>query len=416
MRTRLRANSARRRIAAAVIAAASLTLPLMLAAQRPPQELAISPVEQPGRRSAPADATQRSQQLSYPQGTTNWVLQYLLALGSGLLFLLALNAIVSKRNNRESSGSLAKEAAKLNRLAIGYPEGMTIFEELRQQQLLEDRLTPLGVTITWTSYPSASTLLTDLSRGSIDFCGGGGTASIFSQAAEHLFVRVAREKYPDLQGEAILVHDDSAIHDLADLRGKRVAVDEGSSAHYVLIRALQKAGIGYHEITPILLPQNEALPLFQRHELDAWVVWMPYAPTQSRRLYPGRSIADLHSILGQEASSAVPTLYYAIPELVRDFPRTLKAILEELNEAGVIMNQRLLQQAEDQASQHPQKEEQLASLRQRSLERALLPLDDPTLSQLQHQANVLHELGLVGHRVNVRDGSYSLRLRQNWTC
>jgi sulfonate transport system substrate-binding protein len=49
------------------------------------------------------------------------------------------------------------------------------------------------------------------------------------------------------------------------------------------------------------------------------------------------------------------------------------------------------------------------------LERAILPLDETALGSLQRQANVLHDLGLIPQRVNVRDGTTSLLMRQNWT-
>lgn len=352
-------------------------------------------------------------QLAYPPGSTSDLLHFALLLGGGLLALQVLKSVSGRRALRNPA-SLALETRHLSQLRIGYPEGMTFMEELRRQQGLEERLSPLGIDIIWSSYPSASTLLTALSRGQIDFCGGGGTASIFAQAAGHLFVRVAREKHPDLRGEAILVHNDSDLQSLRDLRGRRVGFDEGSSAHYVLIRALQIVGLSYHDIEPLPLPQSQALHRFKAGEIDAWVVWMPYAPTASRRSYPGRSIADLHSILGDRAAAEVPTLYYATPELVRDHPQLLKAILEELNEAGVQHNRQQLAEAEG-LSPEDLEPDLLESLRQRSLERAILPLDDPTLRSLQHQASILHELRLVPDRINVHDGTYSLLARQNWT-
>jgi sulfonate transport system substrate-binding protein len=254
----------------------------------------------------------------------------------------------------------------------------------------------------------------------IDFCGGGGTASIFAQAAEQLFVRVAREKYPVLDADAILVPEQSSIQILADLRGKRIAFDEGSSAHYVLVRALESAGIQYSEIEPLMLPQREVLPLFEQGLIDAWIVWMPYAPTNQRRRYPGRSIGTLQSILGEQTLEELPTLYYAIPDLVRDYPRLLKAVLEEVNEAGVILNQQRLALYRDRLTSSsrdtdPADDPQLLHLERRTLERALLPLDEPTLATLQRQANLFHQLRLIPSRVNVRDGAYSLCMRQNWS-
>lgn len=43
------------------------------------------------------------------------------------------------------------------------------------------------------------------------------------------------------------------------------------------------------------------------------------------------------------------------------------------------------------------------------------PHDEPTLSTLQRQANLFHQLRLIACRVNVRDATTSLCMRQNWT-
>ena len=299
---------------------------------------------------------------------------------------------------------------------------MRIFEELRRQQLLEDRFQGLGLQIDWRSYPSASSLLDDLSQGWIDFCGGGATASIFSQAAHHLFVRVAREKYPDLDADLILVPDNSSIHQLQDLRGKRIAFDEGSSAHYVLVRCLEAAGIDYNDIEPVMLAQQDALSLFKEGLVDAWVVWMPYAPTEARRHYPGRSLGSLESLLGSDVGREVPTLYYAIPELIRDYPRITKALLEEVNEAGVLSLENRLAELKDllglEADSQPAQlalKTSIEQLEARIQERTLVPLDDNTLHHLQEQANRFYRLRLISERVNVADVTHSLRMRQNWS-
>ncbi|MBL1208954.1 aliphatic sulfonate ABC transporter substrate-binding protein [Geminocystis sp. GBBB08] len=333
----------------------------------------------------------------------------------GILFAILLDRIVYKRSNGDTSLYASKEAKKLKQIKMGYPEGMTNLEVLKQQGYLERYFEPLGVTITWSSFLSASSLIEALSNGSIDFCGGGGTASIFSQAAEHCFVRVARDKYTIPKGQAILVLEDSPIKTLADLKGKKVAFDQGSSAHYLIIKALEKVGLQYSDIEPIYLTQPEALPLFRRGEIDAWVVWVPYTLTEMRSAYPGRCIADLETIFGHRASLEVPTLYYAIPELVRDYPDILKTILEEVNEAGAWAKKQELETAQRLVNHHELDASILTELQKRSIERAIIPLDEPTLKALQDQANIFRDLRLIPERINVRDGTYSLITKQNWT-
>lgn len=354
-------------------------------------------------------------QVKLPKDSTIRLLETVGLFVGGIIFCVVLDRWFSNRSAHSGNTPLAEQARRLKQLKIGYPEGMTNLEVLRAQGLLENRLRPFGLIVTWSSFLSASSLIEALSNGTIDFCGGGGTASIFSQAADHVFVRVAKEKYTAPKGQAILVPEDSPIQTLADLKGKKIAFDKGSSAHYVLVRALAKVGLEFSDIEPIYLTQPQALSLFRQGEVDAWVIWVPYATTQVRSAYPGRSIADLESIFGDKASVEVPTYYYAIPELVRDYPDLLKVILEEVNEAGTWAKKQELEATVRLAEHHQIDPSIVEILQQRSAERAIIPIDDQSLTALQHQANIFRDMDLIPERVNVKDGTYSLQTKQNWT-
>ena len=354
-------------------------------------------------------------QFKFPRNSLSRVLETVGLFAGGIVFCVFLDRWFSKRSVISDNTPLAQQARRLKQLKIGYPEGMTNLEVLRAQGFLEKRLDPLGLTVTWSSFLSASSLIEALSNGTIDFCGGGGTASVFSQAADHVFVRVAREKYTSPKGQAILVPEDSPIQTLADLKGKKIGFDKGSSSHYILIRALAKVGLDFSDIEPVYLTQPEALPLFRRGEIDAWVIWVPYTVTETRSDYPGRSIADLESIFGDKASLEVPTCYYAVPELVRDYPDLLKVILEEVNEAGAWAKKQELEAALRLSEHHEIEPYILEDLKQHSIERAIIPIDEQSLTALQHQANIFRDLKLIPKRVNVKDGTYSLQTKQNWT-
>lgn len=350
-----------------------------------------------------------------PENSTTRLLETVGLFMGGIIFCVVLDRWFSNRSGGSSNTPLAEQARRLKQLKMGYPEGMTNLEVLRTQGLVETRLRAYGLSVTWTSFLSASSLIEALSNGTIDFCGGGGTASIFSQAADHVFVRVAKEKYTSAKGQAILVPENSPIQTLADLKGKKIAFDKGSSAHYILVRSLAKVGLDFSDIEPVYLTQPEALPRFRRGEIDAWVIWVPYTTTQARSAYPGRSIADLESIFGDKTSVEVPTYYYAIPELVRDYPDLLKVILEEVNEAGAWAKRQELEAVQRLAEHHEIDPSIVETLQQRSGERAIIPIDDQSLTALQHQANIFRDINLIPERVNVKDGTYSLQTKQNWT-
>ncbi len=133
-------------------------------------------------------------------------------------------------------------------------------------------------------------LLEGLNVGSIDFGTVGEAPPIFAQAAGANLVYVGNEP-PSPSSEAIVVPKDSKIRTLADLKGKRVALNKGSNVHFLLLKALEKAGIGYRDIETVFLPPADARAAFERGSVDAWVIWDPFLAAAEKQL-GARVLAD----------------------------------------------------------------------------------------------------------------------------
>jgi len=140
---------------------------------------------------------------------------------------------------------------------------------------LESRLAPLGFKVEWREFPSGPPLLEALNAGAIDFGQTGETPPIFAQAAGVPLVYVGYEP-PAPEGEAILVPKDSPLKTLTDLKGKKVALNKGSNVHFLLVRALEQAGLKHAEIEPVYLAPADARAAFERGAVDAWVIWDPF--------------------------------------------------------------------------------------------------------------------------------------------
>ncbi|HVG52550.1 MAG TPA: ABC transporter substrate-binding protein, partial [Xanthobacteraceae bacterium] len=69
---------------------------------------------------------------------------------------------------------------------------------------------------------------------------------------------------------------DSPIRKVTDLKGKRVGLTKGSSAHNVTIATLEKFGLSFGDITPVYLAPPDAAAAFMRGSIDAWAIWDPY--------------------------------------------------------------------------------------------------------------------------------------------
>lgn len=167
---------------------------------------------------------------------------------------------------------------------------------LKSKGTLEDKLKAAGYKVVWTEFPSGPPLLEALNVGAIDFGNTGEAPPIFAQAAGAPIQYVAYEP-PAPKGEAILVPKDSKLTSVADLRGKKVALNKGSNVHYLLVKALEKAGIKYSEIEPVFLAPADARAAFERGAVDAWVIWDPFqaaaeAATGARTLADGTGVVS----------------------------------------------------------------------------------------------------------------------------
>jgi sulfonate transport system substrate-binding protein len=159
-------------------------------------------------------------------------------------------------------------------LRIGYQKYGTLIL-LKASGSLEKRLAPLGVSVTWSEFPAGPQLLEGLNVGSVDFGTVGETPPIFAQAANAKITYIGYEP-PAPRGEAIVVPANSNIKTVADLKGKKVALNKGSNVHYLLVRALENAGLKYSDIAPVFLAPADARAAFERGSVDAWVIWDPF--------------------------------------------------------------------------------------------------------------------------------------------
>src|SRR5436853_140263 len=139
---------------------------------------------------------------------------------------------------------------------------------LKSKGTLEDKLKAAGYQVIWTEFPSGPPLLEALNVGAIDFGNTGEAPPIFAQAAGAPIQYVAYEP-PAPKGEAILVPKDSKLNSVADLKGKKIALNKGSNVHYLLVKALEKAGVKYSEVEPVFLAPADARAAFERGAVDA---------------------------------------------------------------------------------------------------------------------------------------------------
>ncbi len=110
----------------------------------------------------------------------------------------------------------------------------------------------------------------------IDLAWVGSTPPIFGAAAGSDFKIIAAVKERDAQENSILVPPDSPIQRVEDLKGKKIAVPKGSSAHGLLLGALNRVGLSGGDVTPVFLAPADALAAYSAGQVDALVIWDPF--------------------------------------------------------------------------------------------------------------------------------------------
>ncbi|AHF76636.1 Aliphatic sulfonates family ABC transporter periplasmic ligand-binding protein [Sodalis praecaptivus] len=156
---------------------------------------------------------------------------------------------------------------------IGYQKGSVSMVLAKSHRLLEQRYP--ATRIQWIEFPAGPQMLEALNVGSIDLGSTGDIPPLFAQAAGADLLYVGAEP-PKPEAEVILVPKDSPLKQLADLKGRKVAFQKGSSSHNLLLRALQSAGLSFRDIRPVYLTPADARAAFQQGDVDAWAIWDPY--------------------------------------------------------------------------------------------------------------------------------------------
>ncbi len=225
---------------------------------------------------------------------------------------------------------------------IGYQKYGTLIL-LKAKGGLDEKLQALGYGVSWTEFPAGPQLLEALNAGVIDFGSTGEAPPIFAQAAGAPLVYVGNEP-PAPLGEAILVPKSSPIQSVADLKGKTVALNKGSNVHYLLLRALEKAGVAYADIKPVFLAPADARAAFERGSVDAWAIWDPYyaaaqAATGARTLVTGVDLVpNVQFYLATRAfatqdGKAVDALIAALDEVDRWAGKNTAEVANQLSDA-----------------------------------------------------------------------------------
>ena len=210
--------------------------------------------------------------------------------GTAALAALALSASVAACGSSSKSSSSASASSGAAAAASGSATATTINASAKAptlvvgdqagtgaQALLQAAglLHKLPFPVKFADFTSGPPILQAMSSGSVDVGGVGDAPPVFAAAGgAKIAVVGARRNNP--KSAALLVPKGSSITSIQDLKGRKIAVAQGSSADYHLLTVLTKAGLSTHDVQLVYLQPAQALAALSSGSVDAWDVWSPF--------------------------------------------------------------------------------------------------------------------------------------------
>lgn len=159
--------------------------------------------------------------------------------------------------------------------------------------------------------------------GGVDFSFATATAIVNAVGAGIPIVPLAAYPLPSNTVD-ILVHADSDIHGPADLRGKKIAHQNGTTGTFSLIKYLEEAGLRLDDVEAVSLSGAEAYTAFAQRSIDAWIHWQPAASLGVARLGDDVRLLDNVKTYDYAFYVARRAFYEEHPEAVLGFLKAIK--------------------------------------------------------------------------------------------
>jgi sulfonate transport system substrate-binding protein len=253
----------------------------------------------------------------------------------------------------------------------------------------------LDYKIKWSTFTSGPPLLEAVNAKAVDIGGVGNTPPVFAAGAGSKIAVVAAF-HGTSKGDAILVPNSSKLSKPQQLKGKSVAVAQGSSAHYQLVASLKAAGLSLSDVKVKYLQPADALAAFTSGKVDAWAVWDPYT-SQILQAEQGRILTT-----GEGVTNGL-SFQVAAPSALQDKKKAaaIKDYLDRLRRATAWVYGHQEEWAKVWAKDTGLPYEvALASVKRTNASRISVAVDKPLIASEQQIADAFTALKLIPKKVD----------------
>lgn len=180
-------------------------------------------------------------------------------------------------------------AAAAEKVIVGQFGNPTPMQAARMQDKFK---AATGWDIEWRKFNSGAEVIAALASGDVKLT-ELGSSPFATAATQGVDVQLFMVAQVIGTAESLIVRNGAGITKLEDLKGKRVAVPVGSTAHFSLMGAIKHAGLTANDVTVISMPPDQIAAAWQQDAIDAAFIWQP---VQSELLKNGKLLVGANQV------------------------------------------------------------------------------------------------------------------------
>ncbi|MFF8771059.1 NrtA/SsuA/CpmA family ABC transporter substrate-binding protein [Kitasatospora sp. NPDC015120] len=243
--------------------------------------------------------------------------------------LLATTALAACGSSADGAGNSAADGKSEVVLRVPDPGNNGFLALGKKDGSLDRALGAVHAKVAWTGSagpfaPAAQALSAD----QLDVAQGSITSAVAALAQKPGF-KLFAQTAPDGVGEGILVKNDSPIKSVQDLVGRKVAVSQGGTSEYLLLKALEKNGVPADKVERVYLRADQTSGVFNSGQVDAWATWNTFST-------PSIANSGSHFLVnGKEVGSDNYAVWAVRNGFADKHPEVVRAFYDYLRENGL---------------------------------------------------------------------------------
>jgi sulfonate transport system substrate-binding protein len=264
---------------------------------------------------------------------------------------------------------------------------------MKDKGLLEEALQEKGITVQWTEFDAGMSMNESFAAGQQDIGVSGDVPTISPLAAGQKNQIIANGGGGD-KIQAIVVGNDSGITDAKGLKGKKIGIAFGSSAHHMLDSVLQNNGMSLDDVTTVNITAGDAETSLLNKQVDAVAFWEPNVTFLLDKKV-GRLLCDQTGCLNGGGP------IFATEKYIKSNPDAVKIFLEQYAKAAKYLKQHPQEVAEVVANHYHCTPEQMVKI----FDEYEYPvkISQKDIDGLQNTIDFMKKINIIKKDINLKD-------------